>query len=91
MANTKSAEKRVRQNRKRAAINKSRISRIKTFIKKFEVALSEKNFELLPAAFSAVQSEIQRGVTKGVMHKNTAARKISRLNAKYKAVNLASK
>ena len=60
MANTKSAEKRVRQNRKRAAINKSRISRIKTFIKKFEVALSEKNFELLPAAFSAVQFACRR-------------------------------
>jgi len=91
MANTKSAEKRVRQNRKRAAINKSRISRIKTFIKKFETELAARNMEALPAAFSAAQSEIQRGVTKGVMHKNTAARKISRLNARYKAVNLAQK
>lgn len=77
MANHKSALKRIGQNETRAARNRDRISRIKTFIKKFIASLGSPEAE---AAFSAAQSEIQRGVTKGVIHKNAASRKVARLN-----------
>ena len=82
MADHKSALKRIRQTKVRTARNKDRISRIKTFIKKFLSSLGSGNAE---ANFKAAQSEIQRGVTKGVLHKNTAGRKISRLNKMLKA------
>lgn len=92
MANHKSAEKRIRQNAKKAIINKSRISKIKTYIKKFEQALANNSaLEDLKSAFSKMQSEIQKGVSKGVLKKNAASRKISRMNAKFKAVVLQSK
>jgi small subunit ribosomal protein S20 len=77
MANHKSALKRAEQNKKRAAHNINRISRIKTFIKKFISSLGTSNAD---TAFSDAQSEIQRGVSRGVLHKNTANRKVSRLN-----------
>lgn len=77
MANHKSALKRIKQNQKRSEINIDRISRIKTFIKKFINSLGTENKE---KTFIAAQSEIQKGVTKGVLHKNTANRKVSRLN-----------
>jgi small subunit ribosomal protein S20 len=77
MANHKSALKRVKQNERRAQQNKDRISRVKTFIKKFIASLSSEN---AASAFSAAQSEIQRGVSKGVIHRNAANRKVSRLN-----------
>jgi len=82
MANHKSALKRVKQNEKRAEHNKDRISRIKTFIKKFTSSLGTGSEKL---SFSAAQSEIQKGVSRGVLHKNTASRKISRLNKLLKA------
>lgn len=88
MANHKSAEKRIRQSEKRAKINKSRMSRIKTFIKKFETALTTGSVDVLKVAFSEMQSQIQKGVSKGVLKKNTASRKISRMNARYKAAVL---
>lgn len=77
MANHKSALKRIQQSKNRTVKNTDRMSRIRTFIKKFIASLQTKE---AAAAFSQAQSEIQKGVTKGVLHKNTAARKISRLN-----------
>jgi small subunit ribosomal protein S20 len=79
MANHKSAEKRIRQTERRTAVNKARLSRIRTFVKKVETALEAGDKTTAQAAFLAAQPELQRGVTKGVLHKNTAARKISRL------------
>jgi small subunit ribosomal protein S20 len=79
MANHKSAEKRIRQTERRTAVNKARLSRIRTFVKKVEAALDAGDRTTAQAAFVAAQPELQRGVTKGVLHKNTAARKISRL------------
>ena len=79
MANHKSAEKRIRQTERRTAVNKARLSRIRTFVKKVEAALDAGDRTTAQAAFLAAQPELQRGVTKGVLHKNTAARKISRL------------
>lgn len=86
MANCKSAKKRIKQIAKRTARNVERKSRIKTFIKKFLAALQNNDPVALKEAFSVAQSEIQRGVTKGVLHKNTASRKISRLNKMMKSV-----
>ena len=86
MANCKSAKKRIKQIAKRTARNVERKSRIKTFIKKFSAALQNNDPVALKEAFSVAQSEIQRGVTKGVLHKNTASRKISRLNKMMKSV-----
>ncbi|GHT94437.1 30S ribosomal protein S20 [Alphaproteobacteria bacterium] len=77
MANHKSALKRVKQSEKRAEDNRSRISRIKTFIKKF---LSSLGSAEAGATFSEAQAEIQKGVSKGVLHRNAASRKVSRLN-----------
>ena len=84
MANHASAKKRARQSVKRASVNSARKSRIKTFIKKIEAALLAGDVKAAEAAFKAAQPEIQRGVSKGVMHKKTAARKISRLSSKVK-------
>ncbi len=85
MANHASAKKRAKQNPKRAKINSARRSRIKTFIKKIEAAIVAGDAEAAAAAFKAAQPEIMRGVSKGVVHKKTAARKISRLSAKLKS------
>lgn len=85
MANHASAKKRAKQNPKRAKINTARKSRIKTFIKKIEAAILAGDAEAAAAAFKAAQPEIMRGVSKGVVHKKTAARKISRLSAKVKS------
>ena len=79
MANHKSAKKRIRSNANRAKINQSRISRIRTFIKKVEVAIVNGNKDDAITAFKKAEPQIQKGVSKGVMHKNTAARKISRI------------
>lgn len=82
MADHKSALKRIRQTKTRTLRNRDRISRIRTFIKKFISALGSNEAE---TSFSAAQSEIERGVTKGVIHKNAASRKISRLHKMLKA------
>ena len=79
MANHKSAKKRIRSNANRAKTNQSRISRIRTFIKKVEVAIVNGNKDDAITAFKKAEPQIQKGVSKGVMHKNTAARKISRI------------
>lgn len=86
MANHASARKRVRRNEKRADINKSRTSRIRTFIKKVELALQSGNAQDAHDALQKAQPEIMRGVSKGLFHKNTASRKISRLSARIKAI-----
>lgn len=86
MANTLQSKKRVRRNEKRTEINKSRVSRIRTFVRKLEEAIEAGDKVVAAEALKAAQPEIMRGVTKGVMHKNTAARKISRLAARVKAL-----
>lgn len=86
MANTPQAEKRIRRNDRRAEINKARVSRIRTFVKKVESAITEGTSANAAAALAAAQPELMRGVAKGVMHKNTVARKISRLAKRVKAL-----
>ncbi len=79
MANTPQARKRIRRNNARAEINGARVSRIRTFIKKVEVAIESGTPEQAVAAMRLAEPELMRGVSKGVLHKNTASRKISRL------------
>ena len=80
MAHHRSAQKRIRQTERRTAVNRSRKSRIKTFIRKVEDAVAQGNYDAARAAFAACEPEIRRGVTKGVLHLNTASRRISRLS-----------
>jgi len=86
MANTPQARKRIRRNSRRQAINKSRVSRIRTFVKGVEAALASGKKDEAAAALQAAQPEMMRGVTKGVLHKNTVARTISRLSKRVKAL-----
>ena len=90
MPNKASAKKRLRQTAKKTTENKNRKTRIKTFVKKVEQAIVEGDQAAANEVFSAAQSEIMRGVTKGVVHKNTASRKISRLNSRIKGLKKAS-
>ena len=87
MANTPSAKKRVRQLVRKTEVNKARRSRIKTFIKKVEESILAGDSSEAKTAFKIAQPEIQRGVTKGIFHKNTASRKLSRLLKRVKAVS----
>lgn len=86
MANTPQAKKRIRRNNRRAEINGARVSRIRTFVKKVEAALSVGDKDAAAAALAAAQPELARGVSKGVVHKNTAARKFSRLTKRVSAL-----
>ena len=86
MANTPQAKKRIRRNDRRAEINGARVSRIRTFVKQVEAALESGDKEQAQAAIRKVQPEIARGVSKGIIHKNTAARKISRLTKRVAAL-----
>ena len=86
MANHKSAKKRIRRNANRAEINKSRISRIRTFLKRVESAIASGDKGAAKTALKEAQPELMRGVSKGVLHKNTASRKMARLSAKVKIV-----
>ena len=86
MANTPQAKKRARQNEARFQINKARRSRIRTFLRGVEEAITSGDKESATAALRAAQPELMRGVTKGVFHKNTASRKMSRLAARVKAL-----
>jgi len=79
MANTPQAKKRIRRNAKRTDINRARVSRIRTFVKQVESALAAGDRDQAKAALDRVQPELSRGVARGVLHKNTAARKFSRL------------
>jgi small subunit ribosomal protein S20 len=81
MAQHKSAIKRIRRDEKRTLRNHARLSRIRTFIKAVEAAIRSGNKKSAQTALSTAQPEIMRGVSKGVLHRNTAARKMSRLNA----------
>ena len=86
MANTPQAKKRIRRNGRRAEINTNRVSRIRTFVKRVETALAAGDKAGAEAALAAVQPELARGVAKGVLHKNTAARKFSRLTKRCTAL-----
>jgi small subunit ribosomal protein S20 len=86
MANTAQSKKRARQADARYAVNKARRSRIRTFLRKVEEAIASGNGEAAAAALKAAQPELARGVTKGILHKNTVARKMSRLSSRVKAV-----
>ena len=86
MANTPQAKKRARQNERRADVNKARRSRIKTFLRAVEEAIESGDKEASIAALRAAQPELMRGVTKGIFHKNTVSRKISRLSARVKSI-----
>jgi small subunit ribosomal protein S20 len=87
VAHHRSAKKRIRQTEKRTAINRSRVSRINTFVRKVEMALAQGDQGAAQAAFAAAEPEIRRGVTKGVLHLNTASRKISRLARRVRALS----
>jgi small subunit ribosomal protein S20 len=86
MANSPQSKKRARQSDARYAINKARRSRIRTFLRKVEEAIASGNGEAAVAALRAAQPELARGITKGVLHRNTVARKMSRLSARVKLV-----
>jgi small subunit ribosomal protein S20 len=86
MAHHKSAKKRILRNAKRAEINGARIGRIRTFLKKVESAIAAGDQAVARDAFAQAQPELQRGATKGVLHKNTVARKMSRLSSRIKAM-----
>ena len=89
MANTPQSQKRARQTERRTAVNKARRSRIRTFLRKVEEAIAGGDAQVAAEALRAAQPELMRGVTKGVVHKNTAARKMSRLAARVKALSVA--
>ena len=86
MANSPQAKKRARQNARRLEVNKARRSRIRTYLRKAEEAIESGDKEAAATALKAAQPELMRGVTKGIYHKNTAARKMSRLTARAKAM-----
>ena len=86
MANSPQSKKRARQNEARFAVNKARRSRIRTYLRKVEEAIASGDKEVAAAALRAAQPELMRGVTKGVFHKNTAARKMSRLASRVKSL-----
>ena len=89
MANTPQSKKRARQTERRTEVNKARRSRIRTFIRKVEEAIAGGGAAAAAEALRAAQPELMRGVSKGVVHKNTAARKISRLSSRVKALSAA--
>jgi len=86
MPNIQSAKKRVRQTARKTDVDRARRSRIRTFIKKVDLAIAAGDKSGAEAALKAAQPEIMRGVTRGVVHKNTASRKISRLSAQVRAL-----
>jgi len=90
MANTPQSKKRARQADARQDVNKARRSRIRTFLRKVEEALASGNQDAAAAALRVAQPELARGVTKGVLHKNTVARKMSRLASRVKALATAA-
>jgi len=90
MAHHKSAEKRIRQTERRTIVNRLRVSRVRTFVKKVELAIASGDKQAAQAAFAEAQPIIDGSVSKGVMHRNTAARKISRLSARIKSMQAAA-
>ncbi|MBI1383333.1 MAG: 30S ribosomal protein S20 [Rhizobiales bacterium] len=90
MANTKSAQKAVRKITKRTAVNKARRSRMRTFVRKLELAIAAGDSEAATVAFKAAEPEIMRAAQKGVIHRNTASRKVSRLSARLRTMAAAT-
>ncbi len=86
MANTPQAKKRIRRNNTRAEINGARVSRIRSFVKKVELAIAGGDKTAAAQALAGAQPELARGVARGVLHKNTAARKMSRLSKRVAAM-----
>ena len=86
MANTPQAKKRIRRNNRRAEINGARVSRLRTFIKKIELAIGAGDKTAAAAALAAAQPEMARSVARGVLHKNTASRKFSRMTKAVSAI-----
>lgn len=86
MANIRSAKKRIRQTARRTTVNRQRLTRVRTFVKKVETAIAAGDKSAAEAALRAAEPEIVRGAQKGLFHKNRAARKISRLSASIKKI-----
>lgn len=86
MANTPQAKKRIRRNDRRAEINGARMSRIRSFVKKVEAAIEGGDKDAAKEALASAQPELARGVARGVLHKNTASRKMSRLTKRVAAL-----
>lgn len=86
MPHHKSADKRLRQTEKRTTVNRSRMSRLRTFVKKVELAIDSGDKAAAQSAFQLAQPELHRAITKGVMHKNTVARRLSRLSSRINAL-----
>jgi small subunit ribosomal protein S20 len=86
MAQHKSAKERIRQSKRRNVINTARTSRMRSFIKKVETAIASGDKSAAQSAFKEAQPEVHRGVRTGVLHRNAAARKLSRLSARIKAL-----
>ena len=86
MANTPQAKKRIRRNQARTVVNKNRVSRIRTLVKKVENAVAAGDKDTAATALKAAQPEMARGVAKGVLHKHTVARKFSRLTKSVNAI-----
>ena len=89
MANTPGARKAIRKIERRTAVNKNRRSRVRTFLRKFDEAVASGDAGAALAAFTEAQSELMRAVSKGVVHKNTGSRKVSRLSAQLKKLQAA--
>ena len=87
MANTPQAKKRARQNERRFEVNKARRSRVRTYLRKVEEAIESGDKDAATAALREAQPELMRGVSRGIFHKNTAARKMSRLSSRVKALS----
>jgi len=86
MAHHQSAKKRIRTNARSAEVNHSRISRIRTHVKRVEAAIEAGDKNTAQAEFKLAQPEIQRGATRGVLHRNTVSRKLSRLSTRIKSM-----
>ena len=90
MANTKSAKKAARQAESRTLVNKARRSRMRTYVRKVEEAIASGDKQAAAVALREAQPEIMRSALKGIIHRNTASRKISRLSARIKALSAAA-
>lgn len=86
MAHHKSAKKRIRQTARRTDVNRNKVGRIRTYVKRFELAAASGDKKAAQAALKAAMPELHRGVSGGVIHRNTAARKISRMSARVKSL-----
>jgi small subunit ribosomal protein S20 len=87
MAHHPSAKKRIRQTKRRTVVNRARVSRVRTFLRSVEAAIGSGDKQQALAAFRAAQPELMRGANKGVIHRNTASRKLSRLAARIKTMS----